>query len=82
MSIGNTFKEFCQSIKLVDSDVWTDRFKKITKKINEKYYNSDDDSRHRLRVGSTGRYTATSDASDYDVLYYLPWDTYDRFDSH
>lgn len=82
MSIGNTFKEFCQSIKLVDSDVWNDRFKKITKKINEKYYNSDDDSRHRLRVGSTGRYTATSDASDYDVLYYLPWDTYDRFDSH
>ena len=36
MSIGNTFKEFCQSIKLVDSDVRNDTFKKITKKINEK----------------------------------------------
>lgn len=83
MSISNTFKEFCQSIKLVDNNVWTNRFKRIIKKINEKYYdNPDDDSGHRLRVGSTGRYTATSDASDYDLLYSLPWSTYDRFDSH
>lgn len=83
MSISNTFKEFCRSIKLVDDNEWTNRFKKITKKINEKYYdNPNDDSNHRLRVGSTGRYTATSDASDYDVLFYLPWDTYQRFDAH
>ncbi|MBA2913643.1 SMODS domain-containing nucleotidyltransferase [Limosilactobacillus frumenti] len=83
MSISNTFKEFCQSIKLVDKDTWISRFKRITKKINEKYYdNPDDDVNHRLRVGSTGRYTATNDASDYDVLYHLPWSTYDKFDSH
>lgn len=83
MSISSTFQEFCQSIKLVDKATWTNRFKRITKKINEKYYDSpDDDSNHKLRVGSTGRYTATSDASDYDILYYLPWDTYDRFNSH
>lgn len=82
MSISDTFSEFCQSIKLLNDETWIKRFKRITKKINEKYYdNSDDDSNHRLRVGSTGRYTATSDASDYDILFYLPWDTYDRFNS-
>lgn len=83
MSVSSVFQEFCQSIKLVDKVTWTNRFKRITKKINEKYYdNPDDDSNHRLRVGSTGRYTATSDASDYDIILELPWETYDRFNSH
>lgn len=83
MTVSNVFSEFCSSIKLIEDEHWLSRLKEITKKINEKYYkNGNDDHNHRLLVGSIGRKTATNDASDYDVLFSLPWDVYHRFDKY
>lgn len=67
---------------MIEDKKWQSRVAEITKKINKKYYNSDDDHDHRLFVGSVGRHTATNKVSDYDILYILPWDIYHRFDKH
>lgn len=67
---------------MIEDEKWQSRVAEITKKINKKYYNSDDDHNHRLFVGSVGRHTATNKVSDYDVLYILPWNVYHRFDKH
>lgn len=83
MTVGTVFNNFCSSIKLLEDAQWNSRIKEITKKINSKYYeNEHDDKNHRLLVGSIGRWTATNDASDYDVLFNLPWDVYHRFNSY
>lgn len=67
---------------MIEDKKWQSRVAEITKKINKKYYNSDDGHDHRLFVGSVGRHTATNKVSDYDILYILPWDIYHRFDKH
>lgn len=67
---------------MIKSEEWQTRISEITKKINKKYYNSDNDHNHKLFVGSVGRHTAVSKVSDYDILYILPWDVYHRFDKH
>ncbi|MBB1085884.1 SMODS domain-containing nucleotidyltransferase [Limosilactobacillus fastidiosus] len=83
MTISSVFSNFCSSIKLTEDDHWLSRLRAITKKINGKYYsNENDDTSHRLLVGSIGRKTATNDASDYDILFSLPWDVYHRFDHY
>lgn len=82
MSIYTVFSDFCNSIKMIENKKWKSRVAEITKKINKKYYNSEDDHHHRLFVGSVGRNTATNKVSDYDILYILPWDVYHRFDNY
>lgn len=82
MPIDTIFSNFCNSIKMVENQEWQSRIAAITKKINEKYYDSDDDHNHRLLVGSVGRHTATNKVSDFDVLFILPWNIYHRFDHH
>ena len=83
MSISSVFKEFCTSIQLVEKEKWRSRIGEITKKINKKYYNLDNNDRnHKLQVGSVGRYTAINSVSDYDILFNLPWDVYNRFNKH
>ena len=51
MPIDTIFSNFCNSIKMVENQEWQSRIAAITKKINEKYYDSDDDHNHRLLVG-------------------------------
>lgn len=82
MSIYTAFSDFCNSIRMVENKKWQSRIAEITKKINKKYYNSDDDHNNRLFVGSVGRHTATNKVSDYDVIYILPWDVHHRFDNY
>lgn len=69
MSIYTAFSDFCNSIRMVENKKWQSRIAEITKKINKKYYNSDDDHNNRSFVGSVGRHTATNKVSDYDVIY-------------
>ncbi len=54
------------------------RYKRITKSINQTFWNSESETLHSIYVGSYGRGTAI-DTSDLDVLFELPSDEYDHF---
>ncbi len=57
------------------------RYKRITKAVNEEFWNSSSEDLHSFYVGSYGRRTAI-DTSDLDVLIELPDEEYERFTSH
>lgn len=56
------------------------RYKRITKSVNEEFWNSSSETAHSRYVGSYGRGTAIS-TSDLDVLVELPNDEYEHFTS-
>ena len=54
------------------------RYRKITKVINESFWNSSSDIEHSLYVGSYGRGTAI-ETSDIDILVELPYYEYAHY---
>lgn len=81
MGINTWFKEFHESIYMT-TDVVSKvrlRYKSITKRINEEYWDSSSETNHSLYVGSYGRGTAIY-ASDIDIVVELPWTVKKRFD--
>ncbi len=56
------------------------RYKRVTKAVNEKFWNSNSETSHSFYVGSYGRNTATS-SSDIDILIEVPQHEYERYDS-
>lgn len=56
------------------------RYKRITKAVNQTFWNSISDTAHSFYVGSYGRGTAIN-TSDLDVLIELPDDEYNHFSS-
>lgn len=81
MSVSNWFEEFCKNLSMEQGTVDTirSRYRRITKTINQKYWNSDSEIANSLYVGSYGRGTDIW-VSDIDVLVILPWEVYQRFD--
>ena len=56
------------------------RYKRVTKAINNVFWDSDSETAHSFYVGSFGRGTAI-DTSDVDILVELPSSDFDRFTS-
>lgn len=68
--------------KVISQDVRSTiskRYKKVTKAVNQKFWNSDSEIMHSFYVGSYGRNTATS-SSDIDILVEVPKREYERYD--
>jgi predicted nucleotidyltransferase len=62
-------------------DTISKRYKRVTKAINQKFWNSDSETANSFYVGSYGRGTAIN-TSDIDILVELPKDEYDRYDEY
>lgn len=77
------FKEFEKNLRTSENDVAkiNSRVKKITKIINQAYWQNDSVSLHSLLVGSYGRGTAIH-LSDIDLLVELPREQKDRFEQY
>ena len=89
MSLAEHFKDFCEEelpIEESEFDKWCGRLKKITKKLNKKYYPEDDfediESENCYIVGSVGRGTAIAKTSDFDCIFKLPQEVYDKFNNY
>ena len=68
---------------IIDSDTRShisSRYKRITKAINQTFWNSSSETAHSFYVGSYGRGTAIN-TSDLDVLIELPDDEFSHFSS-
>lgn len=83
MSVSEYFSQFCSNLRMSDSTVSTiqQRYKQITKRINQDYWNSTSETSHSLYVGSYGRGTEIW-TSDIDVIVQLPYVTYQKFDNY
>lgn len=83
MGIEERFSDFCSNLRMKDdtiSNVRT-RYRNITKRLNKDFRDIDNEYSHSLYVGSYGRDTAIH-LSDIDMLYIMPSDYYDRYDSY
>lgn len=89
MNLSEHFKDFCENelpIEKSEFNKWNNRLKEITKKLNKKYYPDDEfediESDNCFIVGSVGRGTAIAKTSDFDCIFKLPQEVYDRFNNH
>ena len=83
MSVSTKFKNFCENIRISDSDNQKiiNRYHQITKRINLDYYNSDSVVNHSLYIGSYGRDTEIF-TSDIDMLVQLPYEVYQKYNNY
>ena len=79
MTTASLFKEFIKNIRIQNSDVISDNYNKVTKALNEYYYESESTSTHCRQIGSYGRKTGINGISDLDMAFELPKGTYDKF---
>ena len=82
MSLANWFSDFCSNIKIKNKDSISTRYKAITKRLNTDFWVTNSDTSHSLYVGSYGRNTAISGFSDLDMIFQLPYSTYEQYDNY
>lgn len=79
MTTAQAFEKLVSSIVLDNDEQFSNRYKAITKKLNQRFRNSDSETDNSLQVGSYGRYTGIKGISDLDMMYIMPdsqWDVY------
>lgn len=83
MSVSTKFQNFCAAIRIPSNTVGdiSYRYKRISKQLNKDFWNTDSDTSHSLYVGSYGRDTDIH-TSDVDMLFRLPYEVYERINSH
>ncbi len=80
MTVRRDFSVFLDNLKIKNKDTISSRYGSITKNLNEKFRNLENDKKnYSLQAGSYGRYSGINGISDLDMLYILPpsaWTTY------
>lgn len=83
MSVATNFETFCNNLLISQSTRSTisDRYLAICKRLNKDFWAMDTTTGGRY-VGSFGRNTANSFVSDIDMLFEMPWSTYNTYNSY
>jgi len=83
MSISKKFENFNEDIRIKSKhvDKIKLRYKKITKRLNQDFWNSESEINHSLYVGSYGRDTDIH-VSDVDILFQLPYAIYQKYNQY
>lgn len=79
--MNESFTEFINNLQINNMDEITTSIEEIAKKLNKKYYDNSSVENYLL-VGSMGRHTSIKGESDIDVIYELPNEVFNRFDSY
>lgn len=82
MNTSAVFIDFCNNLKISNKEEISNRYRRITKKLNQKYYESNSEIKNSLQVGSYGRGTGVDGISDLDMVFELPWDIYNKYDNY
>ena len=83
MGIDSKFKNFIYTLRIPDDKIAkiSDRYKQITKRLNNDFWNKNSEKEHSLYVGSYGRDTETK-TSDIDMLFWLPYEKYSQYNNY
>lgn len=83
MSLQDDFQTFCDGLLLTNKANMETTVGEIAKKLNNVYYNlTSEKQEHIYIVGSVGRGSAIKGASDLDIIFDLPNETYKKFDNY
>ena len=82
MSVSDWFSEFCSNLIVGNATSISDRYKRITGRLNKDFWTTDSDTAHSIYVGSYGRETAINGTSDFDMAFWLPWSLYTQYENH
>lgn len=80
MSVHKTFEQFLKNIQVRNAETISYRYKQITKALNRKYRDTENETGNCLQVGSYGRWSAIHGISDLDMVYEMPWSEFQRID--
>lgn len=81
--LGENFATYCDQIKVNNLDEINTTIGEIAKKLNTEYYDIEcDKTANMYIVGSLGRGTAIKGSSDVDLIFDLPKEVFDKFDSY
>ena len=80
---GSAFRTFYQNLRIPQDNVETirNRYKRITRQLNQDFWSSYNDTDNSLYVGSYGRNTDIV-TSDIDILFVLPYKTYQQYHNY
>lgn len=82
MGVGEWFSTFCTNIQLRDGGTISGRYKRLTKRLNIDFWETESDTSHSLYVGSYGRNTAAEGFSDLDMIFQLPFSDYTKYNNY
>jgi len=82
MAVGEWFATFCSNLIVPDQDSISLRYKRITRRVNTDFWNTDSETAHSFYAGSYGRDTAIKGFSDLDMVFELPSSVYAQYDSY
>lgn len=82
MGIGEDFNTFCGNLTVNNRSDISDRYQKITKRLNQDFWNSTSDTDNSRYAGSYGRGTAIRGFSDLDMLFVLKYADYVRYNNY
>lgn len=83
MTVTRNFETFCDNLIIGQSKRSTisSRYLAISKRLNLDFWDMDSTSGGRY-IGSFGRNTATNYISDIDMLFEMPWSTYNSYNAY
>jgi len=84
MGVGEWFSDLYSNLKIGQEKRKSFGYRtgRITKVLNEDFRGSSSDTSNRFYVGSMGRNTAIPSVSDVDLLYVLPYSTYEKYNAY
>ncbi|OLT63096.1 nucleotidyltransferase [Moorena bouillonii PNG] len=84
MSVANQFNTLCNNLKVPQStrSKISNRYQGITQRLNIDFWGIKNNKKHSLYVGSYARGTAVQGFSDLDIIFILPHDLYNKYNSY
>ncbi|MGE6504260.1 SMODS domain-containing nucleotidyltransferase [Bacillus wiedmannii] len=80
--LSDSFSEYVEGLEVDNLEDIDKKYKRITKKLNQSFWDLESDEEHAHKVGSLGRGTAIKGISDLDMLFILPDALYTQYNNH
>ncbi len=82
MGTTSNFSALCSNLYVDNQAIISDRYKRITRRLNLDFWGMDSEIAHSRYVGSYGRDTAIRGFHDLDILFQLPSSFYEQYDAY
>jgi predicted nucleotidyltransferase len=81
-TVSEKFKQLTANLRTDDDALIASRCKRITRRINQDFWNNNSEISHSRYLGSYGRGTDIRNHSDVDLAVELPWSLYTKYNNY